>query len=55
MKKRLQIIQSINKSNKKRLRAEGNETVTNCHALRMRTSDDEIKVTEIVEKSATTT
>ncbi|MFT7616129.1 MAG: hypothetical protein ACI8Y7_000958 [Candidatus Woesearchaeota archaeon] len=31
---------------KQRLREEGNETVTNCHALKMRASDGKMRLTD---------
>ncbi|MCL4279040.1 MAG: hypothetical protein KJZ60_05050, partial [Ignavibacteriaceae bacterium] len=34
---------------KKRLKAEGNETVTNCNALKMRASDDKMRLTDVAD------
>ena len=35
---------------KQRLRAEGNETVTNCHALKMRASDGKLRLTDVADQ-----
>ena len=35
---------------KQRLKAEGNETVTNCHGLKMRAPDGKMRVTDVMEK-----
>ena len=34
---------------KQRLRAEGNETVTNCHALKMRAADGKMRLTDVAD------
>ena len=34
---------------KQRLKAEGNETVTNCHALKMRAADGKMRVTDVAD------
>ena len=34
---------------KQRLKAEGNETVTNCHGLKMRAADGKMRLTDVVE------
>ncbi|MFA6960862.1 MAG: hypothetical protein WC205_08945 [Opitutaceae bacterium] len=38
---------------KKRMKAEGNETVTNCNALKMTAADGKQRLTELEEKSGT--
>ncbi|MFC2187447.1 hypothetical protein [Peijinzhouia sedimentorum] len=35
---------------KQRLKAEGNETVTNCHGLKMRAPDGKMRITDVMEK-----
>ncbi len=34
---------------KQRLKAEGNETVTNCHALRMKAADGKMRMTDVAD------
>ena len=34
---------------KQRLKAEGNETVTNCHALNMRAADGKMRMTDVAD------
>ena len=34
---------------KQRLRAEGNETVTNCHALKLKATDGKYRLTDVCE------
>lgn len=34
---------------KQRLKAEGNETVTNCHALKMRAADGKMRMTDVAD------
>ncbi|MBU4300129.1 Bro-N domain-containing protein [archaeon] len=34
---------------KERLKAEGNDTVTNCHALRMQASDGKMRLTDVAD------
>ena len=34
---------------KQRLKAEGNETVTNCHALKMQAADGKIRLTDVAD------
>ena len=34
---------------KQRLKAEGNETVTNCHALKMRAADGKMSMTDVAD------
>ena len=34
---------------KQRLKAEGNETVTNCHALKMRAADGKMRLTDVAD------
>ena len=34
---------------KQRLKEEGNETVTNCHALKMRASDGKMRLTDVAD------
>ena len=34
---------------KQRLKAEGNETVTNCHALKMRAADGKMRITDVAD------
>ena len=35
---------------KQRLKAEGNETVTNCHSLKMRASDGKMRMTDVADQ-----
>jgi len=34
---------------KQRLKAEGNETVTNCHGLKMRAADGRMRLTDVAD------
>ena len=35
---------------KQRLKEEGNETVTNCHALKMKANDGKMRLTDVAER-----
>ena len=42
-------VRSVWRKLKQRLKAEGNETVTNCHGLKMQAADEKMRMTDVAD------